>query len=148
MSSSLIFFIKYESSLKEEEVNDQKPYLIFKQDAFILNYINSLNLLLQSGIVLSDEFNLLKLEELLLYLLKLYPEKLRSLLIVAKDNEDMQLRKAVESHIGHSITVEDLAFLCYAITVYLLLKESLEVSMLLLPKNGFYNVKCSLLLIY
>jgi AraC-like DNA-binding protein len=106
------FFIKYNSFLKEEEVTDQKPYLIFKQDPFVLNYINSLNLLLQSGIVLGDEFNLLKLEELLLYLLKLYPAKLRSLLVVAKDNEDMQLRRAVESNIGHSITIEDLAFLC------------------------------------
>jgi len=106
------FFIKYKSSLKGEEPTDQKPYLIFKQDPFILNYINSLDLLLQSGVALSEEFNLLKLEELLLYLLKLYPAKLRSLLIVAKDNEDMQLRKTVESNIGHTVTIEELAFLC------------------------------------
>jgi len=44
------------------------------------------------------------LEELLLYLLNQDPEKLKSLLIVSKDEEDLQLRKAVESNIGQPRT--------------------------------------------
>ena len=47
----------------------------------------------------------LKLEELLLYLLGKDPQKLYSLLIVAENDEDLQLRKAVESNIGTPVTV-------------------------------------------
>lgn len=106
------FFIKYNSSMEKEKDIEQKPYLIFKQDPFIVNYISSLSLLMQSGKVLGEEFNRLKLDELLLYLCKQYPGKLHSLLVLSKDNTDMQLRRAVESNIDHSITVEELAFLC------------------------------------
>ncbi|MDB5156510.1 MAG: transcriptional regulator, AraC family [Mucilaginibacter sp.] len=107
------FWIKYASgnngNLKE---NAKQPFITYHQDAFIGNYINSVLLLLASPSTFSNELKLLKLEELLLYLLQTNPGKLKSLSMIAKDSEDMQIRKAAESHITTPISVDELAFLC------------------------------------
>lgn len=107
------FWIKYmtgsNGNLKE---NSKQPFITYHQDVFIRNYINSVLLLLASPAKLSDHLKLLKLEELLLYLFQTNPEKLKSLSMIAKDNEDMQLRKAAESHITTPISLDELAFLC------------------------------------
>jgi AraC family transcriptional regulator, exoenzyme S synthesis regulatory protein ExsA len=105
------FLHKHEYSGRQDK-EPGRPFLIFKQDAFISNYVTSLRLLLQLPSPLLPEFKKLKLEELLLYLLGKDPQKLYSLLIVAENDEDLQLRKAVESNIGTPVTVEELAFLC------------------------------------
>jgi AraC-like DNA-binding protein len=107
------FYIKYTTgiigNLKE---NAKQPFITYHQDVFIRNYINSVLLLLESPAKLSDQLKLIKLEELLLYLFQTNPEKLKSLSVIARDNEDMQLRKAAESHITTPISVDELAFLC------------------------------------
>lgn len=105
-------FIKYKSLAKEEEHTTKVPFLIYKQDVFIKNYIHSLQVLLQSPDIFSAEFKVIKAEELLLYLLRHNPAKLQSLSVMAKDNEDMAVRKVAESTIGTQVTVEELAFLC------------------------------------
>jgi transcriptional regulator GlxA family with amidase domain len=61
---------------------------------------------------LSAELKRLKLEELLAYLLHTDAAKLQSLRVMAGTPEDYIIRKAVESHIGEPVTVEELAFLC------------------------------------
>lgn len=107
------FWIKYTTcsngNLKQ---NVKHPFITYRQDVFISNYINSVLLLLESPLKFSDQLKQLKLEELLLYLFQTNPEKLQSLSMIAKDNEDMQFRKAAESHITTPISVEELAFLC------------------------------------
>ncbi|WP_214073223.1 AraC family transcriptional regulator [Mucilaginibacter sp. dw_454] len=107
------FWIKYTSgsngSLKE---NAKQPFITYHQDVFIRNFVNSVLLLLELPAKLSDQLKLLKLEELLLYLFQTNPEKLQSLSMIAKDNEEMQLRKAAESHITTPISLDELAFLC------------------------------------
>jgi len=108
----LIDFLNKHEYLVKQDKEPRRPFLTFKQDAFISNYVTSLNLLLQLPSPLLPEFKKLKLEELLLYLLERDPSKLYSLLIVAENDEDLQLRKAVESNIGNPVTVEELAFLC------------------------------------
>jgi AraC-like DNA-binding protein len=106
-------WIKYESLLRESTTRVAKrPFLTYKQDTFIRQYIGSLLLLLNGQIPLSAELKLIKLEELILYLFQMDSAKLLSLQIVSKDQEDLQLKKIVESHIGHPVTVEELAFLC------------------------------------
>jgi len=107
------FRIKYTTgsngNLKE---NAKQPFITYRQDVFISSYINSVLLLLKSPSKFPDQFKQVKLEELLLYLLYTDPEKLQSLSMIAKDNEDMQFRKAAESHITTPISVDELAFLC------------------------------------
>jgi AraC-like DNA-binding protein len=107
------FYIKYATgnngNLKE---NASQPFITYRQDIFIRNYINSIQLLLESPTKFSDQLKQLKLEELLLYLLQTNPKKLQSLSIIAKDNGDMLFRKAAESHITSPITLDELAFLC------------------------------------
>jgi len=48
----------------------------------------------------------------LLYLLNKDPEKLLSLAIAAKDNEEMKMRQVAESNIDGRLSLEELAFLC------------------------------------
>jgi AraC family transcriptional regulator, exoenzyme S synthesis regulatory protein ExsA len=107
------FWIKYATESNEPLKGIPKqPFITFCQDAFISNYINSILLLLKSPLKFSDKFKQIKLEELLLYLLRTEPEKLQSLSVIAKDNEEMKFRKAAESHITTPISVDELAFLC------------------------------------
>ena len=107
------FWIKYTTGGSgNSKKNAKQPFITYRQDIFISNYINSILLLLKLPSKFSDQLKQVKLEELLLYLLHTDPEKLRSLSMIAKDNEDMQLRKAAESHITTPISVDELAFLC------------------------------------
>lgn len=107
------FWIKYTTGNNESAKGiSNQPFITYRQDEFINNYINSVLLLLKSPSKFSDEFKQIKLEELLLYLLHTDPGKLQSLSVIAKNNEDMQFRKAAESHVTSPISVEELAFLC------------------------------------
>ena len=108
------FFIKYNNLAKEKKHTTQTPFLKYEQDAYIKNYTLSLQALMQSPHIYSPEFKAIKAEELLIYLLHHDPVKLQSLSIIAKDKEDMTVRKAAESTIGTPITVDELAFLCNA----------------------------------
>jgi len=90
----------------------QEPIVDFVADAFIQNYLHSLQLLVQSGL-LQEELLQLKFEELVLYLADKCPEALFSFRIFDRqDANDRQLQTAVESNLSHSVTVEELAFLC------------------------------------
>ncbi len=106
------FLIKHQSLFKTGEPKHKMTVLSWRQDAFISNYAASLQLLLDSPASKGPELRLLKLEELLLYLLKLDQVKFQSLSLSPDDDEEMQLRKAVESNICNPVTVEELAFLC------------------------------------
>jgi len=90
----------------------KNSFLTYSHDKFISNYINALQILLQTPHIFTAELKLLKLEELLLYLLNQDVEKLLSLAIVAKDNDEMKLRQVAESSIGGRMSLEELAFLC------------------------------------
>jgi AraC-like DNA-binding protein len=107
------FCVKYESLLcAPAKKNTKRPFLTYKQNSLIRQYISSLLFILNGAIPLSKEIKQLKLEELLLYLVQQDSAKLLSLEILSKDQEDLQLKKVVESHIGYPITVDELAFLC------------------------------------
>jgi AraC-like DNA-binding protein len=106
------FFIKYRGLAKEEKHAMKAPFLKYEQDTFIKNYILSLQMLMHSPDIYSYEFKVIKAEELLLYFLRQNPVKLQSLSVMAKDNEDMAIRKVAESTRGTQVTVEELAFLC------------------------------------
>ena len=67
---------------------------------------------MMQSLAFTRAFKEIKLEELLLYLLQSDPEKLLSLKSGSRDEEELQLKKAVESNIGSTVTLEELAFLC------------------------------------
>lgn len=110
------FYLKHSTlitGLKEKYQPSPESYISFPKDPFTHNYINSLQLLFNSGERISKEMSLLKFEELMLYLLKTYPETILSFDATAKKNfEDMELRKVVEGNTSYNISVEELAFLC------------------------------------
>lgn len=111
------FLIKYDHLLHPlVPSNGKQPFLIFKQDHFIKHLISSMQLLMNAERELPQAVRLLKLEELLLYILHTNPERFRAIQIITKDREQLQIKKVVESHIGQLITVDELAFLCHMST--------------------------------
>lgn len=106
------FLIKYPELNHPAKMLAKKPFLKYGQDAFISDYIKTLYGLLQKPETCIPAFKLLKAEEILLYLAIREPGKLQSLAVIARDNEDMELRKAVENMLGTKVTIEELAFLC------------------------------------
>ena len=106
------FLIKYKGVIKEEKNKPKVPFLKYKQDDFMAAFIKSLQVIMQSKQTNTREFKMIKAEEILLYLAIEEPGKLQSLAVIARDNEDMVLRKAVESTIASQVTIEELSFLC------------------------------------
>ena len=70
--------------------------------------------MLATGLPLSAEMQNIKLEELLLYLSKHYPEKIQRLRNASYDaKDDLLVRQVVTANIYNAVTVEELAFLCH-----------------------------------
>ncbi len=110
------FFLKY-PGLGENAGHSygrgDEPVVCFDGDAFIQSYVHSLQLMLEATPFLQEELQLLKLEELLLYLAGNYPEALYSFRPAEQpDAGDRQLKATVEGNLDHTVTVEELAFLC------------------------------------
>jgi len=85
--------------------------ITLKKDDFIFNYETSLKLLEQ----MREESSLqkVKLEELLLYLLKKYPNQLQPFIKQAlQDSSELKIKQAVLANIEKNITIDELAFLC------------------------------------
>ncbi|MET3979720.1 AraC-like DNA-binding protein [Mucilaginibacter sp. UYP25] len=111
------FLIKYDHLLQKViPLGGKQPYLIFKQDDLIKHFIPSMQALITTESKLPAAVRLIKLEELLLYLLHFDPERFRAIQIITKDREQLQIKKIVESHVGQLITVDELAFLCHMST--------------------------------
>ena len=110
------FFLKYPGLDKNADHSfgqGEEPVVCFEGDAFIQNYVDSMQLMLEATPFLQEELQLLKLEELLLYLAANYPATLYSFRPSRQpDAGDRQLKVTVEGNLDHSVTVEELAFLC------------------------------------
>lgn len=111
------FLIKYDHLLQSViPLSGKQPFLIFKQDSLIKHFIDSIQALMNGESQLPAAVRLIKLEELLLYLLHSDAGRFRAIQIITKDKEQLQIKKVVESHIGQLITVGELAFLCHMST--------------------------------
>lgn len=110
------FFLKYpglDKNAGHSFGQGEEPVVCFEGDAFIQNYVDSMQLMLEATPFLQEELQLLKLEELLLYLAANYPATLYSFRPSRQpDAGDRQLKVTVEGNLDHTITVEELAFLC------------------------------------
>jgi len=110
------FYSKYQdkiATIKKNKAIITEPYIAFKKDEMVYNYITSLKLSLQSGATISREMQLLKFEELMLHLLEVCPLQLLAFPLSKKrELEDIEIRKAVEVNITNNITLDELAFIC------------------------------------
>jgi len=109
------FFRKYSPVLPGiEEPGKKEPIVCFEGDPFIRNFVQSLQLMLEQPGGFSQEMQLLKFEELMLYLVNRYPRLVLSFRqAIPSDTSDWTLRAAVEGNMLNPVTVEELAFLCH-----------------------------------
>lgn len=110
------FFIRHPmqgGSLKGAQ--NPEPFLVFEKDAFLTNFVDSLGLILASSQLLSQELQRAKLEELLIYICGCYPEVVKRLQLNSfHSDRDLLIRQVVTANMCNSISVEELAFLCYS----------------------------------
>jgi len=110
------FHFKYQNEIagiKKKNKIATEPYIAFKKDGFVDNYITFLKLVIQSGTQLSIQMQLVKFEELMLHLLEKHP--LQFLAFPLKKNTelaDMEIRKAVEINVVNNVSLDELAFIC------------------------------------
>jgi len=91
----------------------RESLVAFTADDFIRNYLDSLQLMLAANPALQEDLQLLKFEELMLYLAGKYPGLLHSFrLSDPHDPDHRQMMAVVEGNVNHAITVDELAFLC------------------------------------
>lgn len=110
------FYLKNDELIRRLKANNNvnhKPYVSFKKDKFIINYISSLLLILEGGKLMSRQMKLLKFEELMLYLLENHPLDILSFQTRQKNGfDDLEIRKTIESNVTSNLTLRELAFLC------------------------------------
>jgi AraC-like DNA-binding protein len=105
------FFLRH--PLPNKSKHQEEPFLVFEKDPFLTNFIDSLGLILASGQSLSQDLQSVKLEELLIYISRCYPEVLTGLHYDHYNSDkDLLIRQAITNNIYSVITVEELAFLC------------------------------------
>jgi AraC-like DNA-binding protein len=108
------FFRKYPALTTPGAAGAAAPVVAFSVDDFLRNFVHSLNLLLESGAEPLPGLAQLKLEELLLYLVRRYPACLPALrALAAETTESLEIRQVVEAHADQPVTVDELAFLCH-----------------------------------
>jgi AraC family transcriptional regulator, exoenzyme S synthesis regulatory protein ExsA len=108
LSFRLAYQKKIDQILKSKPIQS-KEILCFKSDAFTKAFAESLNHIPTK----SDGLAQLKVQEILLYLLETYPEKICGLFAdIQKSNEDFSFKNIIDSNIDSSLSVQELAFLC------------------------------------
>ncbi|TCI95036.1 helix-turn-helix domain-containing protein [Tenacibaculum sp. M341] len=88
------------------------PYFTIQNDAYITSYINSLNTIDKAKSKFTDRLLLVKLEELLLYLISKYGIAFEIYLQSLITKETSTFKKIVESKIHSNLKLEEIAFLC------------------------------------
>jgi AraC-like DNA-binding protein len=108
------FFDRHAALLtKRSNSSDCPPFILFEKDEFLMNFTQSLDVMLTGDQPIYPALQKVKLEELFLYLATKYPgqiQQIRNMNVEADD--ELVVRKAVPSHIDSNVTVEELAFLC------------------------------------
>jgi AraC-like DNA-binding protein len=108
------FFARHPNLLRIQAAKIlEEPILRFEHDAFLGNFISSLEHMLANNQSISPNMQLVKLHELLLYLGENYPGELQKLRGISQEPvDDILIRQAVNANIDHPVSVEELAFLC------------------------------------
>ena len=89
-------------------------YVAFQKDAFIEHYIDSIRLMLRSGMEPSLPMKRIKLQELLLYLLENHSREFLAFESRRPvSSAELTIRKVVEANLLTNLTVDEMAFLCH-----------------------------------
>ncbi len=104
-------FLSKHSEYKET-IEEESPYFIIRNDAYIASYINSLDTIAQAPKIFKENLLSVKLEELMLYLLQKYGKNFELYLHSLVNKESSSFKKIVESKIHSNLKLEEIAFLC------------------------------------
>ncbi len=108
------FKIKYKNELNKDSINKQSKQInVIANDEFLTIYrkhiIETISI---NDNLLIPRIKELKLEELLLYLLRRYPSELHSFLKPQIDENVVHFKSIIEHNRFKNLTIEELAFLC------------------------------------
>ena len=92
--------------------NNELPYFVIRNDAYIISYLNSLSTISQAPAIFMENLLAVKFEELMVYLLQKYGRNFESYLHSLILNESSPLTKIIESKIHSNLKLEEIAFLC------------------------------------
>lgn len=108
------FYQENELSVQKLRIRKKtESFLTFPKDDFVVNFIQSMQVLTRNDTLPSHPMMQLKFKELMRYLLEKYPEKITSFSGGDKnDLSDFDLRNTVQQNITNDITIEELAFMC------------------------------------
>ncbi len=93
-------------------VQEEKPYFIIKNDAYIASYLDSLSTIGTAPNVFMENLLSLKFEELMLYLLNKYGSTFESYLHSLIVQKTSTFKKIIESKAHSNLKLEEIAFLC------------------------------------
>ena len=91
---------------------EEKPYFIIKNDAYIASYLDSLSTIGTAPNVFMENLLSLKFEELMLYLLNKYGSTFESYLHSLIVQKTSTFKKIIESKAHSNLKLEEIAFLC------------------------------------
>nr|WP_258100598.1 helix-turn-helix domain-containing protein [Marinoscillum pacificum] len=112
----LNFFLNYQTLIDSVSpiTSQEKPFLVFPKDDFIMNYISSLRIIQRKPSDILPLLLQIKFEELMLYLLEKNPQQMMSFKSkMQEEYSEMEIKKAVEENITNNLTLNELAFLCH-----------------------------------
>lgn len=112
-SNEFLFDFVQGYALPDEASEKRDRFLTLEKDDFILHYQQSLQL--ASETLQADEGLLkVKLQELLIYLLRVYPDSVEAFIHNCLHREaHFSFREVIERHAGKNLGTEELAFLCH-----------------------------------
>lgn len=103
------FLNKFEINLRSNQV-DFTSVLTFPKDDYLMNFQTSMKLLQKD--FSKKNFRVAKMEEILLYLVEKYPDKMHGFILRSLSKEVTPIPQIVQSHRYKNLNTEELAFLC------------------------------------
>ncbi|RZT96375.1 AraC-like DNA-binding protein [Ancylomarina subtilis] len=108
--SLVAFKTKYKNLISN--THETTGILVLKHDLYTLNFRASLKTLLSKNKTTPQELLQLKFEEILIYLLKTYPNELNSVLSITYSNYELNFKNIIQNNITSGLSIEEFAFLC------------------------------------
>lgn len=93
-------------------INDERPYFIIRNDAYITSYLKSLDAVNEAPTAFMENLLSVKFEELMLYLLQKYGRDFELYLHSLINKDTSPFKEIVESKIYSNLKLEEIAFLC------------------------------------
>jgi len=104
------FLEKHVDNKPSEE--EETPYFIIKNDAYINSYLSSLNTIGSAPPIFMDNLLSIKFEEIMLYLSNKYGRRFETYLYSLISKNRSPFKKVVESNVHSNLKLEEIAFLC------------------------------------